>query len=578
MKTCPVCKRHYADNLLTCPSDGEPLEADLTAIVGTVLDGLYRIEALLGRGGMGAVYRAKHELLGDLVAIKLIPPALSSNPEYRRRFLREGQAARKIKHPHVVAIHDLRLTSDSILYMVMEYIEGRSFGDVLDSRKHLSPEETVQLLEPIAAALSEAHSLGIVHRDLKPDNVMIGRDDKGRPVSKLLDLGLAKNTVTELSELTRQGQILGTPQYMPPEQWEGQELDARADIYSFAVMVYESVAGRRPFDGKTIESLAAQHALSTPTPLSQVREDISLAFSDVVAKGMAKKPEQRYSTIGEFMAALKACVNNQTMSYHKPSAQDLAPLDETRVLTPAKDLKTLKTESAAIETVDIQGNERKRRVKALLALSSAAVVIFGLLLSIRYLKTEPTTPLVIADKYAKELFRYRMEVATDHDTAVKYVTADPVLASGDRFRFTFTPRAEGYIYILGPGKNNQPTLFLGNQPFSEAGIESNRLIVEARFSFPALSAASNWLVLDKTIGIDKWTVIFSKEKLSTYTFLEKHSGYILNSDDLEQLEKLREQSVKFQTLLREIDGPYLSLLRTDEKSELLLIDILIEHR
>lgn len=449
----------------------------------------------------------------------------------------------------------------------------------MDSRKHLSPEETVQLLEPIAAALSEAHSLGIVHRDLKPDNVMIGRDDKGRPVSKLLDLGLAKNTVTELSELTRQGQILGTPQYMPPEQWEGQELDARADIYSFAVMVYESVAGRSPFDGKTIESLAAQHALSTPTPLSQVREDIPVAFSDVVAKGIAKKPEQRYSTIGEFMAALKASVNNSTLNYHKTSAQDPILLDETRVLTPAKDLKTLKTESAAIETVDIEGNERKRRFKALLALSSAAVVIFGLLLSVRYLKTEqPTTPPVIADKYSKELLRYRMEVATDHDTAVKYVTANPVLASGDRFRFTFTPRAEGYIYILGPGKNNQPTLFLGNQPFSEAGIESNRLIAEARFSFPALSAASNWLVLDKTIGIDKWTVIFSKEKLSTYAFLEKHSGYILNSDDLEQLEKLRERSVKFQTLLREIDSPYLSLLRTDEKSELLLIDILIEHR
>jgi serine/threonine protein kinase len=192
MKYCPSCKTKYEDSVGFCPADGEVLEDDLSALVNTVLDGQYQVEALLGKGGMGAVYRARHILLGDRVAIKILPPEVRTNAEWLRRFQREGQAARRFRHPNAVTVYDLRTSADGYVYMVMEYVEGHTLGDEIKKRGRLAPAEVLELLEPIMSVLNTAHAMGVVHRDLKPDNIMIGESNNGERVVKLLDLGIAK--------------------------------------------------------------------------------------------------------------------------------------------------------------------------------------------------------------------------------------------------------------------------------------------------------------------------------------------------------------------------------------------------
>src|SRR5215210_4273450 len=177
MKYCTACKAKYEDSVSFCSIDGEVLEADPASIVDTVLDGQYQMEALLGKGGMGAVYRARHILLGDRVAIKVLPPEVRTNAEWLRRFRREGQAARRFRHPNSVTVYDLRTAADGTIYMVMEYVEGRTIDVELKARGQLTPAEAFEILEPIMSVLNTAHAMGVVHRDLKPENIMIGKAD-----------------------------------------------------------------------------------------------------------------------------------------------------------------------------------------------------------------------------------------------------------------------------------------------------------------------------------------------------------------------------------------------------------------
>src|SRR3989454_652221 len=189
MKYCTICKGKYGDAVRFCPVDGEVLEDDPSSFFNTVLDGQYQIESMLGKGGMGAVYRARHILLGDRVAIKILPPEMRNNAEWLRRFRREGQAARRFRHPNAVTVYDLRTASDGMIYMVMEYVEGRTLDAELKERGRLTPGEALEILEPVMSVLNAAHAMGVVHRDLKPENIMIGKMTAGgEPTVKLLDL------------------------------------------------------------------------------------------------------------------------------------------------------------------------------------------------------------------------------------------------------------------------------------------------------------------------------------------------------------------------------------------------------
>src|SRR5687767_914594 len=166
MKYCTLCKGKYEDALSFCPTDGEVLDDDPSSIVGTVLDGQYNIESLLGKGGMGAVYLARHILLGDRVAIKILPPEVRNNADWLRRFRREGQAARRLRHANAVAVHDLRTAADGTIYMVMEYVEGHTLDHAIKTRGRFSAAEAFEVLTPIMSVLDTAHSMGVVHREI----------------------------------------------------------------------------------------------------------------------------------------------------------------------------------------------------------------------------------------------------------------------------------------------------------------------------------------------------------------------------------------------------------------------------
>jgi serine/threonine protein kinase len=312
MKYCSVCNEKFEDTVSFCPKDGEVLEEDPSSLIGTVLDGQYQIEGVLGKGGMGAVYRARHILLGDRVAIKVLPPEMRSNTEWLRRFQREGQAARRFRHPNAVTVYDLRTSGDGTIYLVMECVEGNTLDAEVRKHGKFSAADAVAVLDPIMSVLNAAHAMGVVHRDLKPENIMIGKPSTGgEPVVKLLDLGIAKlrevagAEKTGNTNLTIAGQMLGTPYYMSPEQWGelpddgNSEIDGRADIYSLGVVFYELITGQRPFSGVTLAELRRQHVSVVPKSLHEVDASVPENFSKAIARSIAKDRSERQATANE---------------------------------------------------------------------------------------------------------------------------------------------------------------------------------------------------------------------------------------------------------------------------------------
>ena len=671
MKYCTSCNTKYDDSVSFCAIDGEVLEADPASIVNTVLDGQYQMEALLGKGGMGAVYRARHILLGDRVAIKVLPPEVRTNAEWLRRFRREGQAARRFRHNNAVTVYDLRTAADGTIYMVMEYVEGHTLDLAIKTRGRFSAAEAYEILTPIMSVLDTAHTMGVVHRDLKPENIMIGKAENGPPVVKLLDLGIAKlreiagNENAGNTALTMAGQVLGTPYYMSPEQWgeiprDGNvEIDGRADIYSLGLVFYEMILGRRCFSGNTLHELRREHVATRPKPLHEVVPDVPRAFSDAIERATAKDRGDRQGTASilasELRTALdsapatpnvsqpaslmetvavnrgpdtKSDVNAPTMitmedaSRTARQADRPAPTNAATVFEPAAPPpispvpapppsapvpSATVAESAAMPSVvtvpqiptstGVMPVPKDTGSKSKVGLFVVAALLVVLLLGggvAGFLiwnnsrtkpvvaTTGPTSDPNATTAAPREVTSYWIELAprTAGGKSTRVAALVPI-ASGQKLKFHFVFTESGYLYIFGPGANNQPTAFLTTKPLADTGVTSNKVAQGQDFSFP--KGEGNDLNLDQNPGTDSFTVIFSKTALTSPAFL----GAPVTGDPLSasQQAELKAFAAKYQqkapvTELDEstADAPFVRVkLPPDQTGNPIVFDIRIQH-
>ncbi|MCU1279102.1 MAG: serine/threonine protein kinase with repeat [bacterium] len=286
-------------------------------IVGTIIADRYRVLSTLGRGGMGAVYRVEHLMLKKELALKFLHPELGRLDEVARRFEREAEAAARLDHPNIIGVTDFGRTADGMLFLVMELLQGQSLTEIIRPDgvgRPLPVERALHIERQILRALEHAHVSGVVHRDLKPDNVMVISRDGERDIVKLLDFGIAKITAPTDGDgtspsgqaLTQAGVVFGTPEYLSPEQAMGEEADQRADLYSAGIVLYEMLAGKRPFDAPSKVAIVSMHLTQKAMPVTQAAPDAGVPkwLERVVERAMAKKRDERYSTAQQFLQAL----------------------------------------------------------------------------------------------------------------------------------------------------------------------------------------------------------------------------------------------------------------------------------
>src|SRR6266498_801385 len=263
-----------------------------------ILGGRYEVGRLLGAGGMAEVYEGNDRLLARRVAIKVLLAQYAHDPSFLTRFRREAQAAASLSHPNIVAVFDTG-SQDDIWFIVMEYVAGRTLRDVINAEGPVHPARAAEVAADVAGALAVAHARGIVHRDVKPGNVMLTTDGK----VKVMDFGIAR--ASAVPSITQTAAVVGTAQYIAPEQAQGLEVDARTDVYALGCCLYEMLTGQVPFTGPTPVAIAYRHVREDPTPPRALNPDVPVPLERVCLKAMAKRPEDRYQTAVELRADLE---------------------------------------------------------------------------------------------------------------------------------------------------------------------------------------------------------------------------------------------------------------------------------
>jgi serine/threonine-protein kinase len=303
MRTCPTCETPSDEGVSHCPRDGTPLETS-DPLLGSTLGERYRVVARIGAGGMGTVYRAEHVVLRKRVAVKVLRPELSVDADLVRRFQQEAIAASQIGQENIVDVTDFGRTPQGAVYFVMEELEGPTLADLVAAGP-MPVDRAARILAQVCRALAAAHGRGIVHRDLKPDNVMVARRDDGSDFVKVLDFGIAKTGLAgPRSRVTRAGTIIGTPEYMAPEQGAAASVDHRADVYAFGVLAYELLTGRVPFHAESPVATVLEHQTRPPVPPAQLRPELPARLDALVLKALSKRPDARQQSMAELAVEL----------------------------------------------------------------------------------------------------------------------------------------------------------------------------------------------------------------------------------------------------------------------------------
>ncbi|HSB12594.1 MAG TPA: bifunctional serine/threonine-protein kinase/formylglycine-generating enzyme family protein [Blastocatellia bacterium] len=315
MNICPQCGKDFDGSIEICSADHSKLiSIDPTAdpMLGRLLDGRYRLVKKIGEGGMGSIYRSVHTEMLRTCAIKLLTAVSPGNEDAVPRFKGEAKMASRIDNAHAVTIYDFGQSDDKILFLAMEFIDGKALSRVIAEERVLPIERVIHITNQIAEALTAAHALKIIHRDLKPDNIMITRKGKDNDFVKVLDFGIAKSVSEGSDNLTKTGFVLGTPVYMSPEQVLGEELDPRSDLYSLAIIVYEMLSGRLPFTGDNPQAIMMKRIISEPIRLRTIAPSISETVERVVMAGLEHDRDSRTPNVQIFAAELSQALHSGT--------------------------------------------------------------------------------------------------------------------------------------------------------------------------------------------------------------------------------------------------------------------------
>ena len=321
---CPACGARFAGFARYCPADGTLLDPDLplpapgapgetadghTRLAGQLLADRYHVGHKVGEGGMSVVYVARDQVTGEKVAIKVLSASLGRDATAMARLRREAELAGQLAHPNVAHIMRLGETADGLVFVVMPFLDGELLCDRIYHERQVALRTAVRFVSDIAAGLHHAHLLGIIHRDLKPENVMLCRDAGGAEHAVVMDFGLAKQRRMgrEARKLTATGIVLGTPEFMSPEQIRGKPLDPRTDIYSLGLVTCEMLTGQLPFVGETQQEIMIARLTGDPAALGQLRPDLRFpaAVEAAIARSLDREPRARFATAPEFAVALR---------------------------------------------------------------------------------------------------------------------------------------------------------------------------------------------------------------------------------------------------------------------------------
>jgi serine/threonine protein kinase len=299
MPTCPSCRKQFPADITECPLDGDALLPDEAfAAAGKGLEmgamvGEYRVEEMIGKGSYGEVYSAEHPLIGKRAAIKVLHKKFSSEPQVVSRFISEARAVNRIRHRNIIDIFSFGQLENERQYLIMELLDGETLESVL-SRGKMTLAEAYPILRGVAGALDAAHAEGVAHRDLKPENIFVATQKDGTIIPKLLDFGVAKLSGDEnVKHKTATGMAVGTPLYMSPEQCRGKKVDHRADIYSFGVVIFETLCGRVPFDGDSAVEVLYKHMSEPPPSVADMASELPVGLDVPMHRMLAKHPDAR---------------------------------------------------------------------------------------------------------------------------------------------------------------------------------------------------------------------------------------------------------------------------------------------
>jgi serine/threonine-protein kinase len=374
VKTCGVCSVHYPDAVEFCPRDGEKLplpvaDRSVDPMIGQTIDGRYIVEALLGEGGMGTVYAGRHAIIDKRVAIKVLRKEAAADESSAQRFIIEAKAASKIGHQNIVDITDFGVLPAGNAYFVMEFLDGPTLGKLVHELKHIPPARAIGISIQVSRGLAAAHGKSIIHRDLKPENIFALEKDGTPDFVKIVDFGIAKD-VKAGKRLTAIGMVLGTPEYMSPEQATGQETDHRVDQYALGCILYEMLSGDVPFKGENAPKTLTKHVFDPVVPPSKLRPDleIPLLLEEIVMRMLQKKPADRFSDMRALIDALEAARTKIEAGQ--------APGRKTSLDVPGATIDRARTGSSPLATDSVPEVPRnKTPIYVAVGVSAAALVV-----------------------------------------------------------------------------------------------------------------------------------------------------------------------------------------------------------